>query len=94
MARYLNPQEGTEQRFCKERVHPEVRRLITFLCAIFHKKGYSFYWRMVPLSKLLLMHHIPYSFKNLKRLKKLPLSSSASASRPLQGGNPGTKNVV
>ena len=42
MARYLNPQEGTEQRFCKERVHPEVRRLITFSCTIFHKKGYSF----------------------------------------------------
>ena len=38
MARYLSPQEGTEQRFCKERVHPEVRRLIISLCAIFHKK--------------------------------------------------------
>lgn len=33
MARYLNPQEGTEQRFCKERVHPEVRRLYhLFMC--------------------------------------------------------------
>ena len=66
MARYLSPQEGTEQRFCKERVHPEVRRLIISLCAIFHKKKviplYSFYWHMVPLSKLLLMHHIPLLF--------------------------------
>ena len=42
MARYSNSQEGTEQRFCKERVHPEGRRLInTSLCAIFHKKGYT-----------------------------------------------------